>query len=119
MSPRRIGSNRRVMCKSFTEQVACTLEALQKARCCRLTGFVLAPRIAHMAIDNALRALDIDLPACPQILVQLSLLMHDEDANLQSIGGLIETDMALASAVEIGRAVQQECRDRSRMPSSA
>ncbi|MBN9205802.1 HDOD domain-containing protein [Methylibium petroleiphilum] len=52
-----------------------------------------------MAIDNALRALDIDLPACPQTLVQLSLLMHDEDANLQSIGGLIETDMALASAV--------------------
>ncbi|WP_428420886.1 HDOD domain-containing protein [Methylibium sp.] len=52
-----------------------------------------------MSIDSSLRALDIDLPACPQILVQLSMLMHDEDANLQSIAGLIETDMALASAV--------------------
>ena len=52
-----------------------------------------------MAIDPSLRALDIDLPACPQILVKLSLLMHDEDANLQSIGALIEGDMALASAV--------------------
>ncbi len=52
-----------------------------------------------MAIDPALRNLDIDLPACPQVLVKLSLLMHDEDANLQSIASLIETDMALASAV--------------------
>ena len=52
-----------------------------------------------MAIDPSLRALDIDLPACPEILVKLSLLMHDEDANLQSIGALIEGDMALASAV--------------------
>ena len=52
-----------------------------------------------MAIDPALRNLDIDLPACPKTLVQLSLLMHDENANLQSIGELIERDMALASAV--------------------
>ncbi len=52
-----------------------------------------------MAIDPALRSLDIDLPACPQTLVQLSLLMHDEDANLQSISALIERDMALAAAV--------------------
>lgn len=52
-----------------------------------------------MPIDPALRSLDIDLPACPQILVQLSMLMADEDANLQSIATLIEGDMALASAV--------------------
>jgi HD-like signal output (HDOD) protein len=52
-----------------------------------------------MPIDPALRSLDIDLPACPQALVQLSLLMHDEDANLQSISALIERDMALAAAV--------------------
>ncbi|HSV71737.1 MAG TPA: HDOD domain-containing protein [Methylibium sp.] len=52
-----------------------------------------------MAIDPVLRTLDIDLPACPQTLVQLSLLMHDEDANLQSISALIERDMALAAAV--------------------
>ncbi|HEU4459457.1 MAG TPA: HDOD domain-containing protein [Methylibium sp.] len=52
-----------------------------------------------MAIDQTLRALDIDLPACPQVLVQLSVLMHDEGANLRIIAELIETDMALASAV--------------------
>ena len=52
-----------------------------------------------MPIDPALRSLDIDLPACPQVLVQLSLLMADEDANAQSIATLIEADMALASAV--------------------
>jgi HD-like signal output (HDOD) protein len=52
-----------------------------------------------MPIDPALRALDIDLPACPQILVRLSMLMADEDANTQSIATLIEGDMALASAV--------------------
>ena len=52
-----------------------------------------------MAIDASLRALDIDLPACPAVLVQLSVLMHDEGANMRIISQLIETDMALASAV--------------------
>lgn len=52
-----------------------------------------------MPIDPALRSLEIDLPACPQVLVQLSLLMADEDANAQSIAALIEGDMALASAI--------------------
>lgn len=52
-----------------------------------------------MAISPALRALDIDLPACPQNLVELSLLMNDEAANMQAISTLIESDMALASAV--------------------
>lgn len=52
-----------------------------------------------MPIDPALRPLDIDLPACPQILVQLSMLMADEDANTQAIAALIQGDMALASAV--------------------
>ncbi len=52
-----------------------------------------------MPIDPALRALDIDLPACPQTLVELSMLMADEDVNSQAIATLIERDMALASAV--------------------
>jgi HD-like signal output (HDOD) protein len=52
-----------------------------------------------MPIDPALRNLDIDLPACPQTLVRLSLLMADEDANSAAIAALIEGDMALASAV--------------------
>lgn len=52
-----------------------------------------------MPIDPDLRPLDIDLPACPQVLVQLSMLMAEEDANTQAIAVLIEADMALASAV--------------------
>jgi hypothetical protein len=52
-----------------------------------------------MAIDPALRNLDIDLPACPQSLLKLSMLMSDEDANAASIAELIEQDMALAAAV--------------------
>lgn len=52
-----------------------------------------------MPIDPQLRPLDLDLPACPQVLVQLSMLMADESANTQAIAALIEADMALASAV--------------------
>lgn len=52
-----------------------------------------------MPVPSALRTLEIDLPACPEILVKLSLLLHDDDANLQAIGHLIERDMALAAAV--------------------
>lgn len=52
-----------------------------------------------MPIAPALRALDIDLPACPLILVKLSLLLHDDDADMRSLAELIEADMALASAV--------------------
>lgn len=52
-----------------------------------------------MPVVPALRSLDIDLPACPQVLVDLSLLLHDESANTNRIGGLIEADMALAAAV--------------------
>lgn len=52
-----------------------------------------------MPIAPNLRSLDTDIPACPQALVQLSLLMNDETANAQAIAALIEGDMALASAV--------------------
>ena len=52
-----------------------------------------------MPIDPALRSLDTDIPACPQVLVRLSLLMNDEGANAQAMAELIEGDMALASAV--------------------
>lgn len=52
-----------------------------------------------MPVAAPLRTLDIDLPAQPQSLVQLSLLMAEEDTNLHAISRLIEADMALASAV--------------------
>jgi HD-like signal output (HDOD) protein len=52
-----------------------------------------------MPIDPALRSLELDLPACPEVLVDLSMLMNDEDANSNAIAELIERDMALASAV--------------------
>jgi HD-like signal output (HDOD) protein len=52
-----------------------------------------------MSVNPELRSLDIDIPSQPQALVQLSLLLAEEDINLQSISSLIETDMALAAAV--------------------
>ncbi len=52
-----------------------------------------------MPVNPELRKLDIDIPSQPQSLVQLSLLMAQEDINLQAASSLIETDMALAAAV--------------------
>lgn len=52
-----------------------------------------------MSIAPQLRNLNIDLPACPQTLVKLSLLMADENASIDQMSELIETDMALSAAV--------------------
>jgi HD-like signal output (HDOD) protein len=46
-----------------------------------------------------LRLLQVDLPACPQALLDLQSLMHDDDSALPAIAALIESDMALAAAV--------------------
>jgi len=52
-----------------------------------------------MPVDAQLRSLNIDIPAQPEALVKLSLLLADEDINLGALSGLIESDMALAAAV--------------------
>lgn len=52
-----------------------------------------------MSVNPELRKLDIDIPAQPQALVKLSLLLADDDINLQAAAALIESDMALAAAV--------------------
>ncbi|MBI5260172.1 MAG: HDOD domain-containing protein [Burkholderiales bacterium] len=52
-----------------------------------------------MSVNPQLRSLDIDIPSKPDTLVRLSLLMADEDVNLQAIGALVEADMALAASV--------------------
>ena len=52
-----------------------------------------------MPVDPALRLLDIDIPAQPEALVKLSLLLAEEDVDFKALAGLIETDMALAAAV--------------------
>jgi HD-like signal output (HDOD) protein len=50
-------------------------------------------------IDPQLRALDIEIPAMPEVLVELSLLLAEDEVNLVDVARLIERDMALASAV--------------------
>ena len=55
--------------------------------------------LACMAVDPQLHALDIAIPSKPESLVRLSLLLADEDVNLDEVGRLIESDMALAAAV--------------------
>lgn len=52
-----------------------------------------------MPVDTELRTLNIDIPAQPESLVKLSLLLADDEINLQAAAGLIEGDMALAAAV--------------------
>jgi HD-like signal output (HDOD) protein len=52
-----------------------------------------------MSVNPDLRSLDIDIPSQPQALVQLSLLLADEEINLQAASALIEDDMGLAAAV--------------------
>ncbi len=52
-----------------------------------------------MPVEPQLRSLNIDIPAQPESLVRLSLLLADEEVNLQSLSSLIGSDMALAAAV--------------------
>jgi HD-like signal output (HDOD) protein len=52
-----------------------------------------------MPVDPQLRSLAIDIPAQPDSLVKLSLLLADEDVNLQAVSSLIVADMALAASV--------------------
>lgn len=52
-----------------------------------------------MSVQPELRSLDIDIPAQPEALVKLSLLLAEDEINLQAAALLIETDMALAAAV--------------------
>ncbi len=52
-----------------------------------------------MPVDAELRLLTIDIPAQPDSLVRLSLLLAEEDVDLKALAALIESDMALASAV--------------------
>lgn len=52
-----------------------------------------------MSVDPQLRTLDIAIPAQPDNLVRLSLLLAEDDLNLAAMAQLIEGDMALAAAV--------------------
>jgi HD-like signal output (HDOD) protein len=52
-----------------------------------------------MSVNPELRSLEIAIPAQPQALVKLSLLMAEEELNLAEAAELIEADMALAAAV--------------------
>jgi HD-like signal output (HDOD) protein len=52
-----------------------------------------------MSVNPDLRSLEIDIPAQPQSLVELSLLLAEPEMNLQAASALIERDMALAAAV--------------------
>jgi HD-like signal output (HDOD) protein len=52
-----------------------------------------------MPVDPQLRSLNIDVPAQPEALAKLSMLLDDESVNLQAVSTLISADMALAAAV--------------------
>ncbi|MBB5205262.1 HD-like signal output (HDOD) protein [Inhella inkyongensis] len=52
-----------------------------------------------MSVDPELRALDIEIPAQPEVLVKLSVLMAEDEIDLLAVSALVEGDMALAAAV--------------------
>src|SRR4029079_15900185 len=52
-----------------------------------------------MGKDSRLHMLDIDIPAQPEGLVKLSLLLAEDDVDLHAGSNLIASDMALAAAV--------------------
>ena len=52
-----------------------------------------------MSVNLKLRTLAIDIPAQPDSLVKLSLLLAEDDVNQQAVAALVESDMALAAAV--------------------
>ena len=59
-----------------------------------------APNIGRtMPVDSQLRSLNVDIPAQPESLVKLSLMLAEDHVNLNAVSALISSDMALASAV--------------------
>jgi HD-like signal output (HDOD) protein len=52
-----------------------------------------------MGKDSRLHLLDIDIPAQPEGLVKLSLLLAEDQVDLHAVSLLISSDMALAAAV--------------------
>ena len=52
-----------------------------------------------MSVDPQLRTLEIDIPAKPDALVKLSLLLAEDEVNQRAIASLVEIEMALAAAV--------------------
>ncbi|MEO6896382.1 MAG: HDOD domain-containing protein [Caldimonas sp.] len=52
-----------------------------------------------MSEQQSRRLLDVDVPAQPEVLVQLSLLLAEDDVDFSAASLLISSDMALAAAV--------------------
>ncbi len=52
-----------------------------------------------MSVDPNLRSLKVDLPTQPAALVRMGMLLADDDCDLRQVADLVESDMALASAV--------------------
>ncbi len=52
-----------------------------------------------MPVHPDLRSLNIDIPSQPRALAELSMLLAEEEVNLQAVSLLVEQDMALAATV--------------------
>jgi HD-like signal output (HDOD) protein len=52
-----------------------------------------------MANDRKLDLLDFDIPAQPEGLLKLSVLLGEDEVDLQAVSLLVSSDMALAAAV--------------------
>eukprot|EP00456_Euglypha_rotunda_P081167 TRINITY_DN7903_c0_g1_i2.p2 TRINITY_DN7903_c0_g1~~TRINITY_DN7903_c0_g1_i2.p2 ORF type:complete len:108 (+),score=25.82 TRINITY_DN7903_c0_g1_i2:426-749(+) len=84
-------------------------------RSVHLTGYIMNPR--HLSTT-----LPIPTPTSntnSQLSLQETFQSFQQQQQVQQLLEDEQQDEMNFSADEIGRAVQQECRDRSRMPSSA
>src|SRR4029453_9777372 len=55
--------------------------------------------LVGMNEPSSRRLLDVEIPAQPEVLVKLSLLLAEDDVDLHAASRLISSDMALAAAV--------------------
>ena len=62
-------------------------------------AFATSPSRPVMSEPQSRRLLDVDVPAQPDVLVQLSLLLAENDVDFNAASLLISSDMALAAAV--------------------
>src|SRR5206468_6614510 len=98
----RYRRTRRFRCRSSRRCRELCRAALVRRRSgdCRVaTMRAHSARGRPMQDKSTKRLLDVDIPAQPEVLVKLSLLLAEDEVDLHAASRLISSDMALAAAV--------------------
>ncbi|AMS32819.1 MAG: HDOD domain-containing protein [Betaproteobacteria bacterium] len=57
------------------------------------------PELVAIQLDSEKIARDLRLPPCPEIMLEFSRLMSDENADLRKMGDMVGKDLALAASI--------------------